>query len=179
MGRWAYLDTDKERLPEGMTRIGYDADTQVYTFRDATGSLWRGAPGCRYGKLFRVEPPSPLGCVTVPEPEGDEPDVVLNEGPWEPPRGDEPVRKDSMVRKIMRRLSSVRKARSDSNASNDVDAFLYGEPEEMEAGGERAARIIKEKPTSQDMASTKDEKEEVAERERSLSTFSFEKDAKD
>ncbi|KOS22083.1 hypothetical protein ESCO_001962 [Escovopsis weberi] len=47
-------DSDEERLPEGMTRVGYDADTQTYTFRDADGSYWEGAPGCRYGRLTRV-----------------------------------------------------------------------------------------------------------------------------
>lgn len=61
-----YLDTDEERLPEGMTRIGYDADTQVYTYRDSDGSLWEGAPGCRYGRLQRVPRSPPLPSVTVP-----------------------------------------------------------------------------------------------------------------
>ncbi|KAH8895636.1 hypothetical protein GQ53DRAFT_761419 [Thozetella sp. PMI_491] len=54
MGRWAYLDTDEERLPEGMTRIGYDADSQTYTYRDSDGSRWTGAPGNRYGHLSKV-----------------------------------------------------------------------------------------------------------------------------
>ena len=57
MGRWSHLDTDEERLPEGMTRIGYDADTQIYTFRDSDGSTWESAPGNQYGKLFRVKTP--------------------------------------------------------------------------------------------------------------------------
>ncbi|KKA22087.1 LysM domain-containing protein [Rasamsonia emersonii CBS 393.64] len=57
------------RLPEGMQRISYDADTQVYTYQDADGTLWEGAPGARYGVLKRVQtlptlpeevnPPSP------------------------------------------------------------------------------------------------------------------------
>jgi hypothetical protein len=55
--RWD--NDDDERLPEGMVRIGYDADTQIYTFRDADGSLWEGEPGCRYGKLHRVSAPTP------------------------------------------------------------------------------------------------------------------------
>jgi len=42
------------RLPEGMTRIGYDADTETYTYRDADGSLWVGGQGNRYGRLRRV-----------------------------------------------------------------------------------------------------------------------------
>ena len=63
MGRWTQYDEvsapspicnsanyiqDSYRLPEGMVRVGYDADTQQYTFRDMTdGSRWTGAPGCR------------------------------------------------------------------------------------------------------------------------------------
>ncbi|KAI0882044.1 carbohydrate-binding module family 50 protein [Annulohypoxylon maeteangense] len=54
MGRWSQYDTDEERLPEGMERIGYDADTQTYTFRDSDGGIWESAPGNRYGQLHRV-----------------------------------------------------------------------------------------------------------------------------
>lgn len=54
MSRFSRYDTDEERLPEGMTRVGYDADTEVYTFQDSDGSLWESAPGCRYGKLTQV-----------------------------------------------------------------------------------------------------------------------------
>ncbi|OAQ74196.1 peptidoglycan-binding LysM domain-containing protein [Pochonia chlamydosporia 170] len=54
MSRFSRYDTDEERLPEGMTRVGYDADTQVYTFKDADGSYWESAPGCQYGQLTRV-----------------------------------------------------------------------------------------------------------------------------
>ncbi len=53
MSLWSRLDTDEERLPDGMLRIGYDADTQVYTYRDEDGSIWEGAPGARYGTLRR------------------------------------------------------------------------------------------------------------------------------
>ncbi|KAK7749332.1 hypothetical protein SLS62_008183 [Diatrype stigma] len=60
MGRWSQYDTDEERLPEGMQRIGYDADTETYTYRDADGSTWEGAPGNQYGRLTRVSgPPAP------------------------------------------------------------------------------------------------------------------------
>ncbi|KAH8168511.1 lysM domain-containing protein [Sarocladium implicatum] len=54
MSRFSRYDTDEERLPEGMTRVGYDADTQVYTFQDADGSYWESAPGNQYGQLTRV-----------------------------------------------------------------------------------------------------------------------------
>jgi hypothetical protein len=59
MGRWSQYDTDEERLPSGMTRIGYDADEQTYTFRDADGSIWESAPGSQYGPLRRVSGPPP------------------------------------------------------------------------------------------------------------------------
>lgn len=54
MSRFSHYDTDEERLPEGMTRVGYDADTQTYTYRDADGSYWEGPPGAQYGRLTRV-----------------------------------------------------------------------------------------------------------------------------
>ncbi|KAI0168780.1 hypothetical protein BJ166DRAFT_263886 [Pestalotiopsis sp. NC0098] len=60
MGRWSHYDTDEERLPSGMTRIGYDADDETYTFRDADGSIWESAPGSQYGGLHRISgPPAP------------------------------------------------------------------------------------------------------------------------
>ncbi|KAK7923417.1 LysM domain-containing protein [Apiospora marii] len=59
MGRWSQYDTDEERLPEGMVRIGYDADDQTYTFRDTNdGSIWESAPGSQYGRLTRISGPS-------------------------------------------------------------------------------------------------------------------------
>ena len=60
MGRWSYLDTDEERMPSGMTRMGYDADTQTYSYLDSDGSIWEGAPGNRYGKIFKVSSPPRL-----------------------------------------------------------------------------------------------------------------------
>lgn len=54
MSRFSRYDTDEERLPDGMTRVGYDADTQVYTFQDSDGSYWESAPGNQYGQLTRV-----------------------------------------------------------------------------------------------------------------------------
>ena len=45
---------DDHRLPEGMERVGYDADTQRYTFQQGK-DLWLGEPGCEYGgKLTRA-----------------------------------------------------------------------------------------------------------------------------
>ncbi|KAJ3513239.1 hypothetical protein NLJ89_g3061 [Agrocybe chaxingu] len=60
MGRWTQYDEDDYRLPEGMKRIGYDADTGRYYFRDADGSVWQGAEGVEFGEMTRVNglPPS-------------------------------------------------------------------------------------------------------------------------
>ncbi|KAF1919174.1 hypothetical protein BDU57DRAFT_512115 [Ampelomyces quisqualis] len=51
MGRFPDLDADEHRLPEGMQRVGYDADTECYTFRDAAGKFFESARGSRYGDL--------------------------------------------------------------------------------------------------------------------------------
>ncbi|KII96126.1 hypothetical protein PLICRDRAFT_82121, partial [Plicaturopsis crispa FD-325 SS-3] len=64
MGRWTQYDEvsnricklrddqqDSARLPEGFRRIGYDADTQRYTYRDEEGRIYMGAPGAEYGEL--------------------------------------------------------------------------------------------------------------------------------
>lgn len=74
--RYTELDTDEERLPQGMVRAGYDADTQIYTFRDLDGSLWEGPPGARYGHLTKVanapKPPSNLENIDVEAAHGDD-----------------------------------------------------------------------------------------------------------
>ena len=44
---------DDHRLPEGMTRVGYDADTQIYTYQDEDSNYWEGSPGAGYGSLTR------------------------------------------------------------------------------------------------------------------------------
>ena len=50
-------------MPEGMKRVGYDADTSKYYYRDADGTLWEGPAGAQYGELtqgalpFRPLPP--------------------------------------------------------------------------------------------------------------------------
>jgi hypothetical protein len=36
-----------------MKRIGYDADTTRYYFRDQDGSVWQGAEGSEYGEMTR------------------------------------------------------------------------------------------------------------------------------
>jgi hypothetical protein len=43
---------DRDRLPEGMVRTAYDADTRQYTFLDTTdGTHYVSAPGNVYGTL--------------------------------------------------------------------------------------------------------------------------------
>jgi len=55
MGRWTQYDEDDYRLPEGMKRVGYDADTQRYTFQQGqNGGLYVGAPGARFGEMTRA-----------------------------------------------------------------------------------------------------------------------------
>ena len=43
-----------ENLPHGMHRVGYDADSQTYTYQDADGSLWESEPAMEYGRLRSV-----------------------------------------------------------------------------------------------------------------------------
>ncbi|KAF8878105.1 hypothetical protein BD779DRAFT_1555567 [Infundibulicybe gibba] len=50
-GRWTQFTEDSYRLPEGVTRVGYDADTSQYTFRDRQGKFYVGEPGAEYGTL--------------------------------------------------------------------------------------------------------------------------------
>ena len=37
-----------------MDRVGYDADTQTYTYQDEEGNYWQGEPGVQYGRLQRT-----------------------------------------------------------------------------------------------------------------------------
>jgi hypothetical protein len=48
------IDGDKERLPEGVKRTGYDADTRKYTYETDDGSVYEGAPGQQYGALTKT-----------------------------------------------------------------------------------------------------------------------------
>ena len=50
---WWLVTQDDYRLPEGMKRVGYDADTQRYTFKDKDGSLWEGPEGQEFGEMRR------------------------------------------------------------------------------------------------------------------------------
>ncbi|KAG1740359.1 hypothetical protein EDB19DRAFT_1709370 [Suillus lakei] len=64
----AYFDQDSYRLPEGVKRIAYDADTQQYTFRDRSGQLYQNPSGEMYGVLKPVSAPAaPRRSVTITE----------------------------------------------------------------------------------------------------------------
>ncbi|OAX41094.1 hypothetical protein K503DRAFT_767959 [Rhizopogon vinicolor AM-OR11-026] len=66
MSRFTQFDEDSYRLPEGVKRIAYDADTQQYTFRDPSGQLYQNAPGENYGVLKPVSTPAtPRRRVTI------------------------------------------------------------------------------------------------------------------
>ncbi|KAK8215800.1 hypothetical protein HDK77DRAFT_201654 [Phyllosticta capitalensis] len=54
MNRYSRYDEDSYRLPEGMTRVGYDSDEQKYIFRDRSGQEWASRSGEAYGKLERI-----------------------------------------------------------------------------------------------------------------------------
>ncbi|KAF7366402.1 hypothetical protein MSAN_00897000 [Mycena sanguinolenta] len=62
MGRWTQDQEDASRLPEGVKRIGYDADSARYKFCDREGNLYLGPPHEYYGALTLVgktsRPPS-------------------------------------------------------------------------------------------------------------------------
>lgn len=54
MGQWTQFDEDAARLPEGMKRTGYDADTARYRFCDREGNTYLGPPHEDYGSLTFV-----------------------------------------------------------------------------------------------------------------------------
>jgi len=59
MGYWSQFEEDSTRLPEGLKRIGYDADTATYTYEDSDGNRYEGAPSCEYGVLTEIGSSSP------------------------------------------------------------------------------------------------------------------------
>lgn len=61
------LDTDNERLPDGLSRVGYDADTGTYSYQDSDGRSWEGVPGHRYGALTLVGNSSRTSPFEVPD----------------------------------------------------------------------------------------------------------------
>ncbi|KAG1783447.1 hypothetical protein EV702DRAFT_1041115 [Suillus placidus] len=54
MGRWTQYDEDDYRLPEGVKRVGYDADIGRYNFRDREGLVYKGPEGSKFGDFTLV-----------------------------------------------------------------------------------------------------------------------------
>lgn len=144
--RFAEYDTDEDNLPQGMTRIGYDADTETYTFSSADGSIWESSPGSRYGNLTRVglpvrRPSDPQGWQSgrlAPSSSAQTGDS--EKGPAAPNVDETPTgRRRSASRVLLRCVSKVTSSlrpRSDSQASSttesspdtlspDVEDFLF------------------------------------------------------
>ncbi|KAG8170094.1 hypothetical protein KVR01_000839 [Diaporthe batatas] len=145
--RFAEYGNDEDNLPQGMTRIGYDADTEVFTFSSEDGSIWEGQPGSRYGNLTRVcEPPqkppaSGIGVKTEPlvptrsAHNGDSEEASAAPNVECSPSG----RRRSASRVLLRCVSKVTSSlrhRSDSQSSDtaesspdalspDVEEFLF------------------------------------------------------
>ncbi|KAJ7135223.1 hypothetical protein C8R43DRAFT_1204024 [Mycena crocata] len=55
MSRWTQNNEDLARLPAGMQRIGYDADSAQYSFRDMEGNIYLGPSHQQYGLLISLE----------------------------------------------------------------------------------------------------------------------------
>lgn len=115
MGQFSYLDTDSERLPEGLTRVGYDADTGIYSFQDEHGNYWEGSPGSQYGTLRRVHSSpqqSPL------DAEGDK---------WEPMKVDHDI--------AQYEYTSYEDLNAQGGAVEEEELKLAGSPEKSQAQG--------------------------------------------
>ncbi|KAF5385074.1 hypothetical protein D9615_000991 [Tricholomella constricta] len=80
MGRWTQYDEDEYRLPEGMKRIGYDADTGRYQFQDRDGSVWQGAEGAEFSEMTRVSDSRARGSAS----QDHEDDVDVEAAPTRP-----------------------------------------------------------------------------------------------
>lgn len=99
MSRFTHLDTDAERLPPGMRRVGYDADDQTYHYTDDAptghGAHYVGAPGARYGSLRRV--PVPDTAAPPPPPPKYQPVEKMHRRSAPPP----PTRKNQTFDDIL------------------------------------------------------------------------------
>lgn len=52
--KWEHDGDDARIAPCGSVRVGYDADTQTYTYRHPNGDYYEGPPGSEYGPLRLV-----------------------------------------------------------------------------------------------------------------------------
>ncbi|KAJ7150471.1 hypothetical protein C8R43DRAFT_951446 [Mycena crocata] len=57
MSRCTQYNEDSTRLPAGMQRLSYDADSAQYSFRDSEGDIYLGPPHQEYGLLVRIRSP--------------------------------------------------------------------------------------------------------------------------
>ena len=127
MGYKADLDYDNDRLPHGMTRVGYDADTQIYTYRDSDGSYWEGPPGSRYGTLYRVSKAAAprMPSFSVPDDDDDD-EEEADETPASSPATARPHNRHSIPRH--HRLSGTTIA-SDNDTDTDTFSYSHSFPE--------------------------------------------------
>jgi hypothetical protein len=56
------LRQDEYRLPEGMGRMGYDADTGKYIYEDQDGSTWEGVEAASLGPRCKIAGTSSVDC---------------------------------------------------------------------------------------------------------------------
>jgi len=80
MGRWTQYDEDDYRLPEGMKRIGYDADSGRYYFRNSDRTIWEGGIGAEFGEMTKVSS-LPASLVLEDSSEDDRPGEDLEASP--------------------------------------------------------------------------------------------------
>ena len=125
MGYKADLDYDNDRLPHGMTRVGYDESTQIYTYRDSDGSYWQGPPGSRYGTLYRVSKAAAPRLPSFSVPEDNEEDEE-DETPVSSPTAARPHNHHPILRH--HRLSGTTIA-SDNDTDADTFSYSYSFPD--------------------------------------------------
>lgn len=101
---------------------------------------------------------TPLASVTVAEDvDADEPEQVLNEGEWEPPRDDASIPGDSFVKKIIKRLNSVKRSRADT-ATSAHDSVAQ-QSDDGSLGDGKQEVCVETKSTSPSPSPTADEKQ--------------------
>ncbi|KAJ7443964.1 hypothetical protein B0H11DRAFT_2090448 [Mycena galericulata] len=135
MGRWTQYDEDAYRLPAGMVRIGYDADTGQYIFRDRTGT-YMGEPGSRYGPMFPASGPAPRSVLVADD---------------DPPKTKRRATLSSMpnaLRSLRRSLTAVRTPwRRDQNpSSDDEEPVIVSRPSSAASGLLRPAEDVPSVP---------------------------------
>ncbi|KAJ7216385.1 hypothetical protein GGX14DRAFT_561952 [Mycena pura] len=127
MGRWTQYDEDSYRLPAGMVRTGYDADTGQYYFSDRSGMTYAGEAGSQYSHMYPVNSQPPLPVDTIPS------------------KSEESRRRASLpsaaLRTLRRSLTTVRKPwrRDQSPSSDDEEPVLVSRPSSPISGPRQTA----------------------------------------